>query len=345
MKISKTFIKKELIGFSVLFAGSFLILFLFDGKDMFNSLERLIKGWSYGFVLGLCFWQGNEFISGAAGRRLNWRKNAQKANTITILLIFIYGLIISIIIPFVYYKYVFQVPSNRLIGHILGSGFVGLTINFIIVGAYYSQYLAKYWMKSIQSEEKLKQESLMARYEALKNQVNPHFLFNSLNTLTGIVEKDQQMAIKYIKKLADIYRYVLEQKEKETVKISEELEFINDFIYLQKMRHGEGLIFKPEIETTEGLVAPLSLQILVENAIKHNVVSNEQPLLIELKEDNEFYILKNNLQKRKSVQPNAGTGLENLIRRYEYLTEKKPEIIQAGDEFIVKLPKIEMKTP
>ncbi|MFO7659267.1 MAG: sensor histidine kinase [Bacteroidales bacterium] len=343
MKISKSFIKKELIGFSVLITGSFLILFLFDGKDMFNSFQRFINGWSYGFILGLCFWKGNEFIARTAGKKLDWRKNAQKANTITIFLIFIYGLIISVVVPFIYNKYVFNIPPDRLMGHILGSSFMVLTINFIIVGAYYSQFLAKYWMKSIQNEEKLKQESLIAKYEALKNQVNPHFLFNTLNTLTGIVEKDQQQATKYIKKLADTYRYVLEQKEKETVKISDELEFINDFIYLQKMRHGEGVAFQSEIDDPNGLVAPLSIQILVENAIKHNIVSDEQPLMIKLQDDHEFYILKNNLQKRKVVQVNAGTGLENLIRRYEYLAEKKPEIIETGDEFIVKLPKIEVK--
>lgn len=343
MKISREFIKREITGIAVLLIGSFLILFLFDGKGMFSSFKRFISGVSYGFVLGFCFWQGNEFIARTAGKKLNWRKNAPKANTITILLIFFYGLIISIVVPFIYNKYVFHIPPDKLLGHILGSGFIGLAINFIIVGAYYSQFLAKYWMKSIENEEKLKQENLISKYEALKNQVNPHFLFNSLNTLSGLVEKDSKQAIMYIKKLSDIYRYVLEQKDKETVKISEELDFVKDYIYLQKIRYGAGLNFTSSIIDMNSLVAPLALQLLIENAVKHNIISNEQTLNIELTEDNTFYIVKNNLQKKKNIQQNPQTGLDNLFKRYEFLSSGNAEVIENDDEFVVKLPKIAIR--
>jgi two-component system LytT family sensor kinase len=340
MKISKKFIRMEVTGLIVLFVGSFLILYLFDGKEMFSSFSRFFRGWSYGAVFGFCFWQGNYFISKTAGERLDWRKNAKKANTITLLLIFLYGVIISIGVPFIYYKYIFHIPPDKLYGHILGGSFTGLTINFAIVGAYYSGFLAKYWMQSIKNEEQLKQENLIARYEALKNQVNPHFLFNSLNTLTGIVEKDSKVATRYIKKLSEIYRYVLEQKDKETVRISEELQFVEDYIYLQKMRYGTALSFKSDVRDTEGLVAPLALQMLIENAVKHNVVADDQPLNIELTEENGYYILKNNLQKKKTIQQNAQIGLDNLMKRYEFLSNRKLEVKEGAGEFIVRLPVI-----
>ena len=340
MKVSRQFIRMEVTGLVVLLIGSFLILFIFDGKEMFSSFSRFFRGISYGFVFGFCFWQGNYFISYTAGHRLNWRKNAKKANTITLLLLFFYGVLISISVPFIYYKYVFHIPPDRLYSHILGGSFAELTINFAIVGAYYSGFLAKYWMESIKSEEQLKQENLISKYEALKNQVNPHFLFNSLNTLSGIVEKDSKMATEYIKKLSDIYRYVLEQKDKETVRISEELQFVEDYIYLQKMRYGDGLNFVSNIIDMNGQVAPLALQLLIENAVKHNIIADDQPLNIELQEDDGFYVLRNNLQKKKTIQQNAQIGLDNLFRRYEFLSSGKVDIQENGNEFIVRLPVI-----
>jgi hypothetical protein len=338
MKVSRQFIRMEITGLVILLTGSFLILFLFDGKEMFSSFTRFFRGISYGFVFGLCFWQGNYFIAQTAGERLNWRKNAKKANTITLLFIFFYGVLVSICIPFIYYKYVFHVPPDKLYGHIIGGSFTGLTIDFAIVGIYYSGFLAKYWMQSIQREEQLKQENLISKYEALKNQVNPHFLFNSLNTLAGIVEKDSITATQYIKKLSDIYRYVLEQKDKETVSISEELQFAEDYIYLQKMRYGAGLNFVSGIMDRNGQVAPLALQILIENAIKHNVIADDQPLHIELLEDQDHYVIKNNLQRKKTMHQNSRIGLDNLFKRYEFLSSGKVEIQENGYEFIVRLP-------
>lgn len=332
----------EITGLVILFVGAFLILFVFERKEMFSSFSRFIRGWSYGAVFGFCFWQGNYFIAKAAGERLNWRENAKKANTITLLAIFFYGVLVSICVPFIYYKYVFHIPPEKLYAHILGGSFTGLTINFAIVGVYYSGFLAKYWMQSIKNEELLKQENLVSKYEALKNQVNPHFLFNSLNTLTGIVEKDSKKATLYIKKLSDIYRYVLEQKDKETVKISDELRFVEDYIYLQKMRYGQGLVFICTIKDKNRSVAPLALQILIENAIKHNIIVDDQPLTIELIEEDEMYVVRNNLQRKKTIQQNSKTGLENLYKRYEYLSSRKVDIQENDREFIIKLPKIEL---
>jgi sensor histidine kinase YesM len=340
MILSKELIRQEITGIAVLFAGSFLISFLFNGTEIFSSFQRFLSLWSYGVVFGLCFWKGNVFIARKGGSRLDWRKNAEKANSVTILFLLLYGLIISLAVPYVYYKYVFGISEEKLFGHVLGGSFIGLTINFAILSIYYSKFLARYWMKSIENEEKLKQENLVSKYEALKNQVNPHFLFNSLNTLSGLVEKDSEQAVLYIKKLSDIYRYVLEQKDKAAVNISEEIGFVNDYVYLQKIRYGDGFVFKAVIHDLKGQVAPLALQMLVENAVKHNIIDRDQPLTIELSEEEGFYVVKNNLQRKKTLQQNSPTGLDNLYKRYEFLSMEKVEITENENEFIVKLPKI-----
>jgi two-component system LytT family sensor kinase len=111
----------------------------------------------------------------------------------------------------------------------------------IIFYLYYSTFIANNWIKSIEKNEELKRENLLAKYEALKNQVNPHFLFNNLNTLSGMVEQKPELATAFIKKLSDIYRYVLEQNDKELVSIKDEMKFVDDYIFLSKMRFGEGL--------------------------------------------------------------------------------------------------------
>ena len=183
------------------------------------------------------------------------------------------------------------------------------------------------------------------QYEALKNQVNPHFLFNSLNVLTSLVESDTEKSVKFIKQLSEVYRYVLEQKDKELVTVETEMKFVESYIFLQKIRYNKNLFFikDPEISGIgENLkIIPLSLQILVENAIKHNVISTEQPLTIEITfENNEYLIIKNNLQKRSTVNGSGNIGLNNIRSRYEYLSDKEFEVIEDSVSFMVKIPLI-----
>jgi LytS/YehU family sensor histidine kinase len=209
---------------------------------------------------------------------------------------------------------------------------------------YYSKYLVRYYAQSLRSEEELKRENLVARYEALKNQVNTHFLFNSLNTLSGVVEQNPEKAVEYIKKLSDIYRYVLDQRDKELVHIEEELKFVADYIHLAKIRHGNGLELKQRITAGHNwYIAPLGLQILVENAIKHNIISDDMPLVIEIENSSEYLTVKNNSQKKSTVVKSNSIGLENLKNRYTLLSDKPVQIIDGDNYFMVKLPIIESK--
>lgn len=181
----------------------------------------------------------------------------------------------------------------------------------------------------------------MAKYEALKNQVNPHFLFNSLNTLSGVVEQKPELSIAFIKKLSDIYRYVLEQNDKELVSINDEMKFVEDYLFLLKMRFGDALLLTSDLPARNNniQVVPLGLQMLVENAVKHNIVSDEAPLKIEMSIHNNSIVVRNNLQKKKTVvYKNEPLGLENLKKRYAYLSNFSVTVISSENDFIVKLP-------
>jgi LytS/YehU family sensor histidine kinase len=184
-----------------------------------------------------------------------------------------------------------------------------------------------------------KKESIRAQYEALKNQVNPHFLFNSLNALTNLVYTDQDKAALFIKKMAEVYRYVLDTRDKELVDVNEELNFAESFIYLQQIRFGENLKVDYQIDSKTGKVAPLAVQMLIENAIKHNEISAEHPLTITLLLKNDFISVVNSVRlKNNPLDQNSGVGLENIRKRYEFLTHIPVEIKKESGRFEVKIP-------
>jgi LytS/YehU family sensor histidine kinase len=181
-------------------------------------------------------------------------------------------------------------------------------------------------------------ESIRARYETLKSQVSPHFLFNSLNALTNLVYEDQDKAVKFIKQLSEVYRYVLDTRDKEVVTLEEERKFLRSYLFLQQIRFGDKLKLKVELDGIQTLVAPLVLQMLVENAIKHNVVSEADPLHIRIFSQDGYIVVENDLQRKSAlVNDSPRLGLDNIAKRYEFLSDKKVEVIQNG-KFIVKLP-------
>ncbi|HMQ01189.1 MAG TPA: histidine kinase, partial [Cyclobacteriaceae bacterium] len=199
----------------------------------------------------------------------------------------------------------------------------------------------KAWRELAINAEKLKRESLASKYESLKSQVNPHFLFNSLNALSNLVYEDQDMAVKFIKQLSEVYRYVLDTRTKELVTLQEELEFLNAYLFLQNIRFGSNLKINNRLKNSENFVPPLVLQLLIENAIKHNIISSEQPLEIELLVEGDFLIVSNNLQKRDVMrEESSGFGLDSIKQRYEYLSGKQVEVIEQDGKYMVKLPLI-----
>lgn len=201
-------------------------------------------------------------------------------------------------------------------------------------------YFFEQWKKTLIDAEKLKKENNQAQLDSLRNQVNPHFLFNSLNTLISIIPDCPDTAIDFTQKLSNVYRYLLSVREKELVELQTELDFIQSYIFLLKVRFEQNLIFEIEIpeELKTRLLPPVSLQLLIENAIKHNVVSREKPLRIQMYVENDFLIVKNNLQAKLEKEASTGIGLENIRKRYQILSAKQMEVIHSSNHFTIALP-------
>ncbi len=334
----------SIISTIIFIIGSSTIIGIFiQGSRLFSSFQHYFNYASFGWAFGFAFWLGHLAIGTYTKKKLDWTKNLKKANVISLLMYIIYGVIVCSSIPFLFDRFVLEMTGQDLFINVLIMALMIFSLDLIVIAIFYSTYLTKYWKKSIEANEELKRENLLAKYEALKNQVNPHFLFNSLNTLSGVVEQKPELATDFIKKLSDIYRYVLEQNDKELVTINDEMKFVEDYIFLSKMRFGEALIFNyllPDKNTIQ--IVPLGLQMLVENAIKHNIISDKKPLKIEMEIEQGYVIVKNNLQKKKTI--NSGKeplGLKNLKKRYKYLTDASVEVIELDSAFIVKLPIIE----
>ncbi len=186
----------------------------------------------------------------------------------------------------------------------------------------------------------LEKEKAQVQYDNLKNQLNPHFLFNSLSSLNSLIFENPQLASDFLQQLSKVYRYVLENKEKNLVSVETEVRFVNHYVQLLKTRF-EGSLqvrFNLSEEAREKKIVPVTLQVLLENAVKHNVVSSVSPLTVEVLSENEFLVVKNNLQKKDVIEISNGQGLDNLKNLYRYLSKVPVEIKEHGKEFTVKIP-------
>ena len=197
--------------------------------------------------------------------------------------------------------------------------------------------------------ERQKKENILSQFETLKNQVNPHFLFNCLNALSMLVLEDGKKAEQFISKLTKVYRYVLDYRNLNVIPLGEEMRFLENYLFLQKIRFEEGLDIEVDIQPKAHvrLVPPLSLQLLVENALKHNIISKSKPLQLQIYQEDEDLIVKNNLQLRSEKEASTGIGLENLHQRYALLSERLPQFSQSPTTYEARIPLLdpEINTP
>ncbi len=218
-----------------------------------------------------------------------------------------------------------------------------LILAFLVISIYEGIYYFKLLNQSILEKEQLQKAHIQSQLQGLKNQVNPHFLFNSLNTLTQLIPEDTDKAIRFVQKLAKTYRYILEIRDEKLICLKEELEFLHAFIYLLKERFGENLNVDIQIasDRLQDKVIPLSLQLLVENAIKHNITSKGKPLYIKIQIENDNQlIVQNNLQLKNQVINSTKLGLENIKKRYQFYSDKLVEVNVTEAHFTVTLPLI-----
>lgn len=205
-------------------------------------------------------------------------------------------------------------------------------------------YFREYKSSALEAEQ-LKNVTAQAELQLIKSQINPHFLFNNLNVLAALIMKDNKEANRFIEEFSKVYRYILSNHNKELVELKEELDFIKPYIFLLEKRFAEGLQIKVTIAENQygKLIIPASLQMLIENAIKHNVVSRNKPLIIDVHTNgSNTIVVSNNLQQKQTVENSTGIGLQNIIKRYQLVSNRMVAIDANENNFTVTLPLIKM---
>lgn len=299
--------------------------------------------WAYYWRSGLSsalIWQGNAYLSNLPDRWLPWIEAPIRRLIISVAITVVFTCLIWILIYWLFLTNDYGWNLVALVRDMKLRDFVPTLIITIFISLFmHGRAFFISWKATLVEAERLKKEQLSARYETLKSQVNPHFLFNSLNVLASLVHKDADQAELFIRQLATVYRYILESRDKEVVPLEEELSILRAYLFLMDIRFGAGL--RADIRVAEpapGRVAPLTLQMLVENALKHNEVSKANPLQIEVFRENGYLVVRNTLQPKTTLPESTGLGLANIQARYQALSDK-PVLISDNDGFFtVKTP-------
>ena len=313
------------------------IPFFFFGYKISDPLNTLLIAWTISVGTTFAYWLGTRTIVIFWRKRLPEAQNVLRRILLQLVSVLIYAFFVESSIKMLLTRLVaFDENAHP------ASGMAGtFLIVFLVMTIYEAIYLHAMWRVALIEKERVKQEHLRSQLEGLRNQVNPHFLFNSLNTLMSIVTEDQDLAVRYLQKMSSVFRHVLENRNEQLIPLSEELEFLDNYIFLQKERFRENLHVSINIpkEMQSYAIIPLSLQLIFENAIKHNVISSKKPLSIEafINDDNKLEV-KNNLQRKAQVMPSTKVGLNNIRSRYGFFTDKTVDVKETDTTFSVAIP-------
>ncbi|MCC3214173.1 2TM domain-containing protein [Chryseobacterium sp. X308] len=328
--------------------GTTLFFFLFfnDEKTLQTFLITLLLSTMYSFVLGF----GNGFINEFLNRKFPWSEATRTRAILSIISIIIGNFILVYFCNYMNYVVIQKTATTQE----FFSSKYGVTNWFMInIALLISAFLhAKGFMEELKKtskkevvEQKLIAKSANAQFESLKNQLDPHFLFNSLNVLSSLIDENPRQAQKFTASMSKIYRYVLEQKDKELVTVEDEIEFARTYCELLKTRFEDSVDFTFDVakEDYQKYVVPLALQLLLENCIKHNFATSSKPLVIRIFSDGNTLCIENNLQVREQIKESSGIGLANIVQRYSLITERNVFIEKSEDHFKVKLPMLMAK--
>ena len=317
--------------------GNLILLIILRGEKytaemfLYSSVNSVLIGGA--FIIGL------STIVNILERKLPWLHFPLKRLIIQFLVTISFSLIIIVIAILLNGVLTHQkITSSYFLEN--GLFMMKIAFSFIFVGSLVSNAILffKNWKEAAVQQEKLKREQLALQYETLKSQVNPHFLFNNLNSLTSLISTNPDKAIDFVKKLSEVYRYVLDQKDHELVALETELKFLESYVFLQRIRFDTNLNIQIDVNPGKFKVIPLSVQMLVENAIKHNEISDKNPLSIRIFSTEDDYLVVENLLQKKVGSEGSGSGIQNIKDRYEFFTSKKVTISDNTEKFIVRIP-------
>ncbi|MCL6272933.1 2TM domain-containing protein [Muricauda sp. 2012CJ35-5] len=335
----QNFLKVLKVSLLITVVVAILSLFVFGDGDY--SLENIIRSVVIGFIFSFGLTAVNSYFHDWMNVVYPWEKYPQKRLWVGAIGSFILTIIAFGLLRYAIYFYYTDVAFVKFFKNETSEPYL-IAIVITLIASLFTH--AFYFYRAMQKKEVKKQKiiagSASARFDALKNQLDPHFLFNSLNVLTSLIEEDPNQAQKFTTSLSKVYRYVLEQKNKDLVTVDEELNFARTYVRLLKMRFEESIVFDiPEKSSMpDAKIVPLSLQLLLENAVKHNVVTATKPLHIKVTEDAGMLTVSNNLQEKQVVKKSSGVGLQNIKQRYGILTDRAVDISKTHSNFSVSLP-------
>ena len=310
-----------------------------------SSAAGIVKSISYGLAIGVGLWLACSYLNSWLSRTINWLDTPGRAALITLAANVVAVVAVRFLVDAVFLTFVY--PSSRYgllerleVGNYLSALFIALFISTVFQGAFF----LRLWKERFRENERLRTANLAAKYEALNAQINPHFLFNSLNVLSSLVRTDAERADGFIQGLSEVYRYVLEVRHEPAVPIARELEALRAYVDLVETRFGpERLTVDVRLDADDdagagGRIVPLALQMLVENAVKHNGATKASPLRIEVLRADGYFVVRNNRVALFERPDGNGIGLDNIRERYRL--NGAPEVVVEADasQFTVKLP-------
>jgi two-component system, LytTR family, sensor kinase len=328
-----------LVIFFMVFFSTFVRWYVFRIELKINLLLSLISGVVLTFT-----WLFFGKLYAYLDRVMPYDKGIFKRLFLQIIITFAF---LSIVTRFVYAIGVNFIPFQELVEKQFTNlaQFAGIFAEILMVVllnvAHFAYYSLEQWRENALRATNLEKEKSHVQFDNLKNQLNPHFLFNSLTSLDSLIHENPTLASEFLRQLSKVFRYVLQNKEKGLVSLETELNFIKNYVALLKTRFGDSLTINFNIsdEVLDKQIAPVTLQILIENALKHNVINQSNPLIINILNQENCLIIENKIQLKKQVETSNGQGLNNLKSLYGFLSEKKV-LIEQNEIFRVKIPLI-----
>ncbi|NBW33955.1 MAG: histidine kinase [Cytophagia bacterium] len=323
--------------YGVIFTLSIVGFFVRLPKFSQFTIQAHIAIYFVSIFLIVFVWESIRNIDRYLNKALPFEKNIPLRITVQLLAGALIGLLVRL---FLYYYGEPQLPFKLDDMFAAATWVIYILFPGVINLGFFTYHFIIRWQSSVMQNERLEREKAQVQFDNLKNQLNPHFLFNALSSLNSLIMENQRLASEFVQQLSRVYRYVLQYKDQSSVSLSTELNFIQHYISLLQTRFQQALTITVAVdkEAEEQRIVPVTLQILIENAIKHNIVSAELPLHIEIFTSGDYLVVSNNLQQRKHVESSNKLGLKNMQSLYKFLSDKPVQIEQTAIRFSVKVP-------
>jgi two-component system, LytTR family, sensor kinase len=289
-------------------------------------------------------WVGNRYIMIYSRKKYPQFDEVRKRIFSQSVLMIVYTVFANVALGLVFEKtFMKDAGGITVTDRLINSNAAALFCTIMVIAVYESIYFMHQLRHSVEETENLKRENLNAQLDALRTQVNPHFLFNNLNTLVSLIPENPKQATDFVQQLSKLYRHILEVKDEQSIPLEDELKVLKAYAFLLQTRFGSNLEVNIDVpaEKLHKKIVPLSLQLLMENAIKHNIISSDKPLHINIFSDNGSLVVDNNLQVKQHVPESTGIGLDNIRNRYKLLSEKPVHVAATGNHFTVTIPLID----